>query len=452
MKQSLQNTNDSFAKSSQEVSQLLETVLERAKKKGVSNAAVSASLDRGFSVEVRMGEVDTLEFNEDKGISVTVFIGQSMGQASSTDTALPAIDSMLQAACDIAKVSAADPCFGLAEPDLMSRHQEDLQLYHPWDLTPAAAIEQALACEQKALAYDKRIVNSDGVALSTHRGCHGYANSHGAFGVTLSTRHSLSCSVLAEKEGKLQRDYDYSLSRYAEQLKTADHIAIEAAERSIARLGARKVKTQKAGVIFSNRVSAGVMKHFISAISGGNLYRKNSFLLDAQGKAVFPDMVHIHEQPYLPGALNSSCYDADGVKTRNNQIVVDGVLEQYVLSHYTARRLGLQTTANAGGVHNLSVEATAGDLASLMQQMGTGLLVTELMGQGVNGLTGDYSRGASGFWVENGVIAFPVEEVTIAGNLKQMFLSIQAIGSDVNPNYSVRCGSLLINDMMIAGD
>jgi len=452
MKQSMQNTNDSFAKSSKEVGYLLQEVLEKASKMGVTAAAVSANFNRGFSVEVRMGEVDTVEFNEDKGISVSVYSGQRVGQASSTDTSSESIERIIQSALDIAKVSAVDPCFGLADKQLMSRNQADLDLYHPWDMTPEKAIKTAIECEHEALSYDKRIINSDGVGVSTTQSCFGYANTHGAFGVQLGTHHSLSCAVMAQENNKNQRDYDYSTGRIGANLASISQIAQQASQRTIERLNAQKIKTQKAPVIFSNRLSSGFINHFIQAISGGNLYRKSSFLLDSLGKQLFPKWMNIYEQPFLKQELGSACFDGDGVSTRENKIVQEGCLRQYVLGTYSARRLGMETTANASGVHNLTIDSNEpGGLNELLKTMHTGLLVTELMGQGVNGLTGDYSRGASGFWVENGQIAFPVEEITIAGQLRSLFNNIIAIGSDVNPNYATKCGSLLIEKMTIAG-
>ena len=452
MKQSMQNTNDSFMKSSGEVGHLLDDVLTQAKKMGATDAAVSANFNRGFSVEVRMGEVDTVEFNEDKGLSVTVYSGQKLGQASSTDTSAESIVRIIQAALDIANVSAVDPCYGLADPALMSNTQEALDLYHPWDITPELAIKTAIDCERQALSYDKRIINSDGVGVSTINSCFGYANTHGAKGVRLGTRHSISCAVMAQENNKNQRDYEYSINRCASSLAPISWIAQQASQQTVERLNARKIKTQKAPVIFSNRLSSGFINHFIQAISGSNLYRKSTFLLDSLGEQLFPKWINMYEQPHLKKGLGSSSFDADGVITRDNKIVQDGRLLQYVLGHYSAQRLGMQTTANASGLHNLTIDSSdAGGLKELMQTMGTGLLVTELMGQGVNGLTGDYSRGASGFWIENGKIAFPVEEITIAGNLRTLFKNIIAIGSDGNPNYATQCGSLLIEEMTIAG-
>lgn len=431
---------------------LMNEVLAKAHELGASDAAVSVSHDNGFSVDVRMREVETVSFNEDKGVSLVVYFGQRKGSASTTDTSPSALNTVVEAACEIAKVSSQDPCFGLASRELLSQHHPDLDLYHPWSIEPPEAIKQALACEAHALSLDKRITNSDGVNLSTYRFCHGYADTHGAQGFLRGTRHSISCSLIAENGSGMQRGYDYTTSRRADQLVPLDQLAKSAVERTVSRLGARKLKTGKTPVLFSSRVSSGLISSFISAISGSNLYRKNSFLVDSLGQTVFPEWMHIYEQPRLLGALGSSPFDGEGVPTRDNVFVKDGRVAQYVLGSYSARRLGLQTTANADGVHNLTVDANAGELKDLIKTMDKGLLVTELMGQGVNGLTGDYSKGATGFWVEHGEIQYPVEEITIASNLKDMFLSIAAIGKDINPNISTRCGSILIEQMMVAGE
>ena len=431
---------------------LMHEVLSKAQSLGASDAAVSVSHDDGFSVDVRMGEVETVSFNEDKGVSLTVYFGQRKGSASSTDTSSASVHTMVEAACEIAKVSSLDPCFGLADRALLTTHHPDLDLYHRWSIEPLQAIEQALACEAQALSLDKRITNSDGVNLSTYRFCHGYADTHGGQGFVRGTRHSISCSLIAEKDGGMQRDYDYTTSRCADQLVSIAQLAQSTVERTVNRLGARKLKTGKTPVLFSSRVSSGLISCFIGAISGSNLYRKNSFLLDSLGQIIFPEWMHIYEQPRLLRALGSSPFDGEGVPTRDNVFVKDGRVVQYVLGSYSARRLGLQTTANADGVHNLTVDANAGELNDLVKMMDKGLLVTELMGQGVNGLTGDYSKGATGFWVEHGEIQYPVEEITIASNLKDMFLSIAAVGKDINPNISTRCGSILVNEMMVAGE
>ena len=446
-----QHNNTEVHKSTTELEQLMNVVLELAKKEGATDAAVAVSNDKGFSVDVRMGQVETVTFNEDKGISVTVYIDKRKGSASSTDTSAQALELMVKAACDIAKVSAEDPCFGLADKKLMTQNHPELELFHPWDITPQEAIDMALKCESHALSLDKRIINSDGVSVSSYESHHGYANTAGGGGYSHSSRHSLSCSLIAKEGDDMQRDYDYTTARNVNDLMSYKHIAQSTVQRALSRLGARQIATQTAPVIFSSRISSGLLASFISAISGSNLYRKNSFLLDSIGEQVFPEFIRIYEQPHLSGALGSAAFDSEGVPTRPNVFVDKGRIHQYVLGSYSARRMGLETTANGDGVHNLTVDPTAGDLSELLKQMGTGLLVTELMGQGINGLTGDYSRGASGFWVENGEIQFPVEGVTIAGNLKEMFKNIKAVGDDINPNTATQCGSVLIDTMMIAG-
>jgi PmbA protein len=416
-----QHNNSEVHKSTTELTRLMNEVLEIARNEGATDAAVAVNNDRGFSVDVRMGEVETVAFSEDKGVGLTVYFGQRKGAASSTDTSPAALESMVKAACDIARVSAADPCFGLADKELMSKNHPDLDLFHPWDVTPQQAIEIALKCESHALSLDERITNSDGVSVSSYESHHAYANTHGAEGYIYATRHSISCSVIAKEGDEMQRDYDYTTVRNARDLVDTDTIAKNAVERAVSRLGAKQVKTQMAPVVFSSRVSSSLLSSFVNAISGSNLYRKNSFLLNSVGQQLFPDFVRIYEQPHLPGGLGSSPIDGEGVSTRPNVLVDKGILLQYVLGSYSARKLGLQTTANSDGVHNLTIDPTAGDLDDLLKRMNTGLLVTELMGQGINGITGDYSRGASGYWVEDGVIQYPVDEITIAGNLKEMF-------------------------------
>ncbi|HAT6334421.1 TPA: metalloprotease PmbA [Legionella pneumophila] len=446
-----QNNNSEVYKSTTDLNRVIKDVLELAKKEGATDAAVAVNYDRGFSVDVRMGEVETVAFSEDKGVGLTVYIGQRKGGASSTDTSPEALQSLVKAACEIAKVSAEDPCFGLADKELMTKNHPDLDLYHSWDITPQQAIDLALKCESHALSLDKRITNSDGVNVSSYESHHGYANTHGGEGFIHSTRHSVSCSVIAKEGDEMQRDYDYTTARNAENLVSADLIAAKAVERALSRLGSKQIKTQMTPVIFSSRVSSGLLGSFVSAISGSNLYRKNSFLLDSIGQQLFPEFVHIYEQPHLKGALGSAPFDGEGVPTRPNVLVEKGRLLQYVLGSYSARKMGLKTTANSDGVHNLTIDPTCGDLGDLLKMMRKGLLVTELMGQGVNGITGDYSRGASGYWVEDGVIQYPVDQITIAGNLKEMYRMILAIGSDINPNISMRCGSILIENMMVAG-
>lgn len=446
-----ENSNRVVAKSTNNLSELMQEVLARAKAEGATEAMVVVNHDSGYSVDVRMGDVETVAFSEDQGVSLVVYIDHRKGAASSTDRSPAALDALVSAACDIARVSAVDPCFGLPDQELINNNYPDLDLYHPWDITPPEAIERALACEAEALALDQRIANSDGVNFSTYAFCNGFANTYGATGIIQSTRHSLSCSLIAKEGETMQRDFDYTTARRPRDLNALDKVARMAVERATSRLGARKLKTQKVPVLFSSRVSSGLFASFIHAISGSNLYRKNSFLLDSMGKQVFPEKLKIYEQPFLPMGLGSSPFDNEGVPTRNNVFVENGIIRQYVLSSYSARRLGLKTTANSGGVYNLTIDPTAGGFEELLREMDRGLVVNELMGQGVNGLTGDYSRGAAGFWVEQGKIQYPVEEITIAGNLKEIFKAIVSVGDDPNPNSSTRCGSVLIEQMIVAG-
>jgi PmbA protein len=433
------------------LAQLMADVLKRARAHGATDAAVAVNHDKGFGVDVRMGSIETVAFSEEKGVAVTVYIGQQKGSATSSDTSSTALDAMVSAACEIAKVSAKDPCFGLADADLIDKNYPDLDLLHPWSITPEAAGELALACETKALGLDKRIHNSDGTSVSTYTFCHGYANTHDFSGVIESSRHSVCCSLLAEVDGSMQRDYAYTTARKHEDMMDGDDLAALAAKRTVERLSPRQIETQKTPVIFSSRVSSGLIGAFIQAVSGSSLYRKQTFLLDSLGQAIFPENIHIFEEPHRLGGLGSSPFDGEGIITRPNVFIKDGVLQQYVLGSYSARKMGLQTTANSSGVHNLTVSPTAGDLDDLLKKMDKGLLITELMGQGVNGITGDYSRGASGFWVEDGKIQYPVDGVTVAGNLKDMFQQIVAVGTDVDPSISTRCGSILIEEMMVAG-
>ena len=421
---------------------------------GATEVATSVSQESGFAVNVRLGDVETVAFSEQQSIAVSVYIGTQKGSASSSDTSPTALRAMVQAAYEIAQVSAGDACFGLPDRELLTNDYPDLDLAHAWDITPTEAIAKAIALEQEAM-QDTRITNSDGVSISSHFSQYVYANSYDFLGIIPSTRHSMSISLIAEDKAlpdKMQRDYAYTTARHPEALLTAQALVPLAVARATSRLNARRLSTQACPVLFSSRVSGSLLASFIQAISGNNLYRKNSFLLDTLGQTLFPAYVHIYEQPHLRRALGSSPFDEEGVLTRANRFVEHGVLTQYVLGSYAARKLGLKTTANSGGVANLTVDATAGDLAALVKTMHTGFLVTELMGHGVNVLTGDYSRGASGFWVENGEIQYPVEEVTIAGNLRDMFRSIVAIGNDINPETATRCGSVLLERMMIAGE
>ncbi len=428
--------------------------LAHAKSLGATTSDAAMSTSTGQAVTVRLGEVETVEHTRDQGLGITVYFGEHKGSASTTDIGRAAIEDTVAAACSIARHTAEDDCAGLADPNLMATELPDLDLYHPWNLDADAAVELAAQTEQAARDVDARISNSDGATVNHHIGNQVYGNSHGFMGGFASSRHSLSCVVIAEDKSGMQRDYWYTTARNATDLEAADRVGKQAGERSIKRLGARKLPTQEAPVIFSAEMSGGLFRHFISAISGSNLYRKSSFLLDSIGEQVFPDFLRIHEQPHIRRGLGSCPFDAEGVGTANRDIVSDGVLQGYVLSSYSARKLGLRTTANAGGVHNLTIDAgpSSLDLPDMLAAMNRGLLITELMGMGINITTGDYSRGAAGFWVDNGEIQHPVEEITIAGNLRDMFRLIREVGTDVDLRGNVRVGSVWLDNMTIAGD
>ncbi|HED40584.1 MAG TPA: metalloprotease PmbA [Chromatiales bacterium] len=428
-----------------------EQVLQLAKERGATAAEVALSEESGLSVNVRLGEVETIEFNKDKGIGVTVYFGQRKGSASTADFSRAALDDAVRAACSIATFTADDPYTGLADADRMATEIPDLDLNYPWDVTPEMAIELATACEDAARSYDEQISNSEGASLSSHEGTRVYANSHGFIGGYSTTRHSMSCSVIAEDKNGMQRDYWYSVARDRNDLESALEIGNKSAARTLQRLGGRRLETGKVPVLFAADVAGSLISHMISAIRGGNLYRKSSFLLDKLGEQIFPDFVHIHEKPHMKKVLGSAPYDSEGVATYARDLVRDGVLQGYVLDSYAARKLKMESTANSGGVHNVLIEAGELDQQGLLREMGSGLLVTELLGMGVNTVTGDYSRGAAGFWVENGVIAYPVDEITIAGNLSDMFMQLQAVGNDIDYRGNIKCGSLLIDAMTIAG-
>lgn len=431
---------------------LVALALDEAKRAGATQAEVGLSVDTGLSVTARLGEVETLEYQRDRGMGVTVYRGQRKGAASTSDLSERAIRETVSKALSIATFTAEDEAAGLPDPDTLARDIPELDLDHPWDIAPEAARDLAVKCEAAALAIDKRIGNSEGATLSTHRGVRAFGNSLGFVGGFESTVHSLSCVVIAQDNGEMQRDYWYSSVRDWRELDEARSIGERAAQRALRRLNARKIATTSAPVLFVPELARGLIGHFVGAVRGGSQYRRSSFLLDAAGQQIFPSWMQISERPHLRKALGSAPFDSEGVATRDRELVQDGVLTGYVLSTYSARKLGLKTTGNAGGTHNLIVKAGSEDLAALMRRMQRGLVVTELMGQGVNGVTGDYSRGAAGFWVEGGEIAYPVHEITIAGNLKQMYRDIAAIGSDVDARGGIRIGSLLLSSMTIAGD
>lgn len=437
-----------------ELQDVVSFVLEEASRQGASQCEADANVSQGLGVTVRLGEVDTIEYQRDRGLGVTVYFGKRKGSASTADLSRQAVRQTVEKACAIARYTAEDPYAGLIEPEALARDIPDLDLNHPWALTPEQAIDIAQRCEAAGRDVDSRITNSEGSSLSTNRHTGVYGNSLGFLAGVSSTSHSVSCSLIAQQGEEMQRDYWYTTARDPADLEAADAIGRIAGQRAVARLGSRKLSTRKAPVAFSPDMARGLIKHFAAAIRGAAQYRKASFLLDAAGKQVFPSFLQIHERPHIPKGLASNPFDDEGAATKDRDLVRDGVLDGYVLGSYSARRLGLKTTGNAGGVHNLivSTPGKALDMQSFLTRMNNGLLVTELMGQGVNGVTGDYSRGASGFWVENGAIAYPVHEITIAGNLKQMFLDIVGVGSDEDVRGTIRTGSVLIGEMTIAGD
>ncbi|MFZ5593935.1 MAG: metalloprotease PmbA [Pseudomonadota bacterium] len=431
---------------------LVHDILTEARNQGASAAEAGVSLETGLSVTVRLGEVETIEYNRDKGLGVTVYFGTRKGSASTSDFSPEAVRETVRAACGIARYTAEDEYAGLADAALMAREIPDLDLCHPWDISAEQAIELARQCEDAARGCDARITNSEGASLSSHQGYRVYGNSHGFIGAYPSTRHSLSCSVIGGEGEQMQRDYWFTVARASGDLEAAQQVGQRAAQRTLRRLDARRLPTCQSPVIFSAEIATSLLSHFTGAIRGGALYRKASFLLDHLGKQVFPVHVHIHEQPHLKKALASAPFDNEGVATGARDIVRAGVLQGYVLDSYAARKLGMQTTGNAGGVHNLIIDPGTLDLPGLLKRMNKGLLVTELMGMGVNTVTGDYSRGAAGFWVENGEIQYPVEEITIAGNLRDMFMRIAEVGNDIEVRGSIRTGSILIEEMTIAGE
>ncbi len=425
--------------------------LEEAARLGADAAEVGAGASLGFSVTARMGDVETLEHGNERSFAVTVYFGARKGSAGASDLAPESVAEAVKAACDFARYTSEDDCAGLADAGLMATEFPDLDLDRRWDLDIERAIGVAIECEDEMRAVGK-VVNTEGASVSTTRSVHCYANTHGFSHTVATTRHSISGVAVAGDDGGMQRDFWYSVDRHPDRLEPHREIGRRAAERAVRRLGARRLKTCKAPVLFEAALAGGLLSQLAGAISGGALYRKASFLLDALGKRLFPSFVRIVERPHLPGALGSASFDAEGVATRERTIIEDGVLAGYLLDSYSARKLGMETTANAGGVHNWVFEGDVRPFDALLSEMGEGFFVTELMGQGANLVTGDYSRGAAGFWVEGGKIAYPVSEVTIAANLRDMFGGVAAAGDDVDERGRIRCGSLLIDNMTIAGD
>ncbi len=432
--------------------QTIEDLLKEAKRRGATAAEASVGSSAGLEVSVRLGEVETVEHTRDNGLGITVYFGNRKGSASTSDLSTGALRDAVKAACAIAEHTQEDPCAHLADAALMAAEIPDLDLYHPWHLGVEDAIEIAAACEDSARGFDPRIVNSEGASLSTHTGIQVYGNSHGFVAGYPTSRHGLSCAVIGQEGESLQRDHWWTSARAAADLDSARMVGERAAERTVARLGSRRIPTCQVPVLFRAEVATGLIRSLVSAIQGGSIYRRTSFLLDHLGERIFPEFVRIHEEPQLQRGLSSAPFDGDGVATRAKDLITDGVLLTYLLDAYSGCRLGMKTTGNAGGVRNLRIVMGDLDRAALLREMGTGLMVTELMGHGVNPVTGDYSRGAAGFWVEGGEIRHPVEEITIAGNLKRMYAGLLAVGNDCDFSGSTRTGSWLIDRMTIAGE
>ncbi|MEN8204844.1 MAG: metalloprotease PmbA [Pseudomonadota bacterium] len=430
---------------------MVQHVITQAQKAGADGVAAGVSIDAGLSVTVRLGETETLEFNRDRSLGLTVYFDHRKGSASTADFSTESLSATIQAACDIARYTSHDDCAGLADAECMATVIPDLDLYHPWNLDAEQAIVLATECEDAARQVDTRIENSEGGTVSSYVGMHVKGNTHGFLAGYRSSYHSINCSVIGKQGDEMQRDYWSFSARDPADLATAAETGCIAGERTIRRLGTKRLSTRQAPVVFAADIAGSLFGHFITAVSGNSLYRKSSFLLDYLGKPVFPDHFHIHEQPLLKKGLGSAPYDSEGVATRARDFIRDGILQSYVLNSYSARKLGLTTTGNAGGVRNLTIDPGDKDLDQILRSMDTGLLVTELIGFGVNNITGDYSRGAAGYWVEGGEIQYPVDEITVAGNLKDMFMNIVEVGNDVDLRGNTRTGSVLIEEMTIAG-
>ncbi len=431
---------------------MVKDILDEAKRQGATSAEVDVHTHKGFTVTVRKGDVETIEYHQDKNVGITVYVGQRAGSASLSDVRPEAIRSAVNAACNIARFTDEDPFSGLADKESLAFQYPEIHLDFPWDISVVDAIALAKECEGIALAKDKRIQNSEGATISTSRVINAYGNSQGFVGAFPVTRHEISCVLIANQNNEMQRDYYYTVASDKGLLNSIQTVATKAAERTVNRLGAKRLTTRRVPVIFAAEESRGLLGLFVSAISGSNLYRKSSFLVDHLGKSIFPKHIQIYENPFIEKALGSSPFDDDGVATKANAFITDGVLQNYVLGVYSARKLGMKTTGNAGGVHNLMISTSDKDFSALLKTMGTGLLVTELMGQGINLVNGDYSRGCAGYWVENGEICYPVEEITIAGNLREMFNGIVHVGNDIDKRGNIQTGSILIDQMMVAGD
>ncbi|KMJ44897.1 metalloprotease PmbA [Xenorhabdus khoisanae] len=443
-------TNQQIAEQRKQLENAVAHALELAKA-GSDAAEVAVNKTTGISVSTRFSEVENVEFNSDGALGITVYHQQRKGSASSTDLSPEAIARTVQAAIDIARYTSPDPYAGPADKELLAFEAPELDLFHPADLDADTAIELAARAEQASLQADKRITNTEGGSFNSHYGIRVFGNSHGMLQSYCSSRHSMSSCVIAEQDGNMERDYAYTIGRHFDDLKSPEWVGQECARRTLSRLGARKLPTMKAPVIFSAEVATGLFGHLVGAISGSSIYRKSSFLLDSLGKQILPSWLTIEEQPHLLRGLASTPFDSEGVRTTPRDIIKDGVLQTWLLTSYSARKLGMTNTGHAGGIHNWHIAGQGLDFAGLLRELGTGLLVTELMGQGVSAVTGDYSRGASGFWVENGEIQYPVSEITIAGNLKDMWANMVTIGNDIETRSNIQCGSVLLPEMSIAG-
>ncbi len=434
----------------------LESAVARALKLAAGNsdaAEVAITKSTGLSVSTRLCEVENVEFNNDGALGITVYRGHKKGSASTSDLSEEAIKQTVLAALDIAQYTSEDPCAGPADKEFLVKNIPDLDLFHPDEIDPDRAAQIAIAAEKSALEYSERIKQSDGASYDSHYGVRVYGNSHGLLASYPSSRHSISCSVIgADDSGGMERDYSYTVARHVDDLWTPEKVGQLAAKRTVERLNPQKLKTGNYPIMFAPEVATGLIGHFVMAISGGNLYRKSTFLLDHLGKKVFPQWFDITEKPHVIRGLASTPFDSEGVKTVDTDIIVDGVVNTYLLTSYAARKLNMQPTGHAGGIHNWYVGSTGQSFEQMLKELGTGFFVTEVMGQGVNIVTGDYSRGASGFWVENGQIQFPVSEITIASNLKEMFDKIVAVGNDVEVRSQIQTGSILIESMKIAGE
>ncbi len=444
--------SNSLSVTTESLESIIADALEQARALGATSAEAGLTVSEGMHVSVRMREVETVEYQQDNGLGISVYFDQRKGTASTSSLEPEAIRKTVQAACDIARHTSEDPCTGLADAELMATEFRDLDLWHDWNIDSAEAIERALACEAAALDASDLIVNSDGASLDVGKGISAYGNTHGFLHAERKTRYSIDCAVVGDDGSGMQRDYWYDVARAPEWLADAADIGRRAAERTLRRLGARKLPTGRHPVLFVPDQARGLISHFNQAIGGNAQYRKASFLLDARGEQVFPEFVDLVEEPYLKGCLGSANYDGEGVKVHDGPVVEKGVVCDYLLDSYAARKLGRQSNGHASGVHNLRLSDTGKDFEQLLKTLDRGLLVTELMGQGVNTVTGDYSRGAAGFWVENGEIQYPVEEITIASNLRDMFRGIVEIGTDIDRRGNILTGSILIDEMTVAGE